>query len=260
MNIFDDIESFLLSTAYFAVICLIVVYFSTPSPTKPSSPSPPASPTLSRPASPPALETATSSDPSTPTPTQPPTSEKKNDPVKKLGREMKAVQKDLRDLKEALRVSYISLVGPLYGSILIKGVASSAFWHGEGLYAPDVVLSVGQLTFLNEELEKIKPGRAHILSAAKKICKDHPLAGVLKATFRTSELDVRHPGILSCPTIIGNPPAHEPLTANNLATMQNKWRVMVDRRDRAAHEASAQQIADYLRIINKFKDQEGEKE
>ncbi|KAJ7227335.1 hypothetical protein GGX14DRAFT_419075, partial [Mycena pura] len=243
MNIFDEIPSFVLLTVL-SVNTLIICFYSPPiSPTKPPSPSHPASPTKQYSPSPSASST-------------------ESPPLKKHEREIKKLRKDVDNIKEGLRVSYTSLVSPLYRSILIKGVASAAFWHGEGLYAADVVLSAGQLTFLNAELENRKPGLAHILSEAKKICKDHPLPGVLKATFRTSELDFlnRHPSILSCPIIIGNPPAHEPLTAANLATMHKKWRVTAHHRDQAAHEMSAQQIADYLRAIDKFQDQEGEKE
>ncbi|KAJ6515765.1 hypothetical protein C8R45DRAFT_1086932 [Mycena sanguinolenta] len=46
----------------------------------------------------------------------------------------------------------VQLLAPLYTSLLLKGVASLAFWHGEGLFPRDRQLSVNDLHNLNERL------------------------------------------------------------------------------------------------------------
>jgi hypothetical protein len=125
-------------------------------------------------------------------------------------KDVRAENNKLRDRTEAQAVQIealngnllwlISLIAPLYVSLLAKGIASYAFWHGTGLYPPNVRLSVGQLTFLNESIKRKADDKEYTpqqrLEKAKDVVRQYPSGPPPgTASYTTSSVTLRYPGL-----------------------------------------------------------------
>jgi phage host-nuclease inhibitor protein Gam len=77
--------------------------------------------------------------------------------------------KTLTDQGSYLLGVHVQSIGPIYASLLLKGVAAHIFWHSENLYPVEVQLSVSQLTYLNHELERLHTASHDAMSTARQI-------------------------------------------------------------------------------------------
>ncbi|KAJ6476173.1 hypothetical protein C8R45DRAFT_1216893 [Mycena sanguinolenta] len=142
-------------------------------------------------------------------------------------------------------------IAPIYLSLLVKGIASYAFWHGKDLYPYNRQLSVRQLHDLNCKLQMTSGNK---LQAAKHIVRQYPDG---KRAYAPGKLEDCYPGIQSCVdrcSIPGNGPDdnRHHITPQTLEKLKDK--AYVENRNERAHEASAATLANFLRSIEMFED------
>ncbi|KAJ7201475.1 hypothetical protein C8J57DRAFT_1486409 [Mycena rebaudengoi] len=145
-------------------------------------------------------------------------------------------------------------VAPVYLCLLAKGLASYAFWHRRGLYPATTKLSMAQLSYLNETLESTND--RDTFRAAQAIVRRTPIPPPGGRAYVSGTLEHRYPGIESCGSLSGNGATATLIDTAMIRTLKNKWVNVLDDRNRAAHEASATDIAEFLQYVDDIQDYE----
>ncbi|KAJ6511279.1 hypothetical protein C8R47DRAFT_1094427 [Mycena vitilis] len=164
----------------------------------------------------------------------------------------------LEALTEALKSTYLSIVYPIYRSLLYKGVASFAFWHSATLFPPEFPLNVSQLTFLNEKLDTTARG-ADIAHKARLVYEENRNPNGQSKQYTTRGLLLKYPPLSH--VVAGGIPGNGPAVVNDrnvvdaelLKALEKNWNHVVQGRDRAAHEANAAELSQFLSTIQRFK-------
>ncbi|KAJ6590456.1 hypothetical protein DFH09DRAFT_1139418 [Mycena vulgaris] len=80
---------------------------------------------------------------------------KQNEEHNQITKRLKQLEAQSKKRDKALRLICMTLLVPVYSSLLVKGLASYVFWHGVGLYPASLALTVKQLGYLNDQLEPL---------------------------------------------------------------------------------------------------------
>ncbi|KAJ7225979.1 hypothetical protein GGX14DRAFT_556717 [Mycena pura] len=173
---------------------------------------------------------------------------------------------ELNKTKGYFRDIFRPVLAPIYTSLLVKGMASFMFWHQDGLYPPQTILTVAQLGRLNDMLEQEpewnRLAAARLMYAAlphgpgprPRDYDTRPFGNAfpgIKDNFR----DLRGNDALQSELLPDGDPDKKPrnpdddITLGKLDILEKKYAEVVNRRNRAAHEANAIEIANFLAVI-----------
>lgn len=105
----------------------------------------------------------------------------------------------LNSLASSLELVYSDIVGPIYTSLLTKGMASLLFCHQPGFYNQNIRLTVEQMGTLNDELERRRRRGPNLVALGQDIVDQNPGGPiqVVRRGYETQPFEDAYPGITS---------------------------------------------------------------